>query len=232
LIKLPELEVHQLKVEKVKKGELPLKFMADIAINEVREEIETTKNLFIECVGSATEASAAIEIEIDSSLLKGTLNGIYQDKIVMVCFSKTEDKYLIEAHLKYLIATAAGLNLEFVYISKAKEDCFTANPLTPTDALNRLQKLVQVYKRGSKTIVPVFPHLGIKPKEVDELTADAFNVKIEDLFNRFTGPCTDEYLVSEYRFGFFEREDVVEEFKANAALVIKPLAEIFPDYYN
>ncbi len=52
------------------------------------------------------------------------------------------------------------------------------------------------------------------------------------MFNRFTSPCTDEYLLNEYRFGFFEQEHVVEEFKANAALVIKPLAEIFPGYYN
>ncbi len=166
-----------IKNEKVKKGELPLKNMANIAIANVSEDIEATKALFIDCVGDAIERSIPIEMVIDNSTLKGTLTGVYNDKLVMVCFSKTEDKYLIEAYLKHLIASAAGEQLQFIYLSKEKGNCYSANPLSKEEATNRLQQLVQIYKQGSKAIVPVFPHLGIKPAEVDELTADMFNDK-------------------------------------------------------
>ena len=48
----------------------------------------------------------------------------------------------------------------------------------------------------------------------------------------FNYPCTDTYMNKEYENGFFDTEQLVENYRLAAEKLLVPLAALFPDYYN
>lgn len=232
LVSKDMLEVNELTDRLVKTGGLPLKNMAGVAINNVENEIRQVRKLFKEYVGKDEHEKIAVEIRIDNSLLKATLNNVYGDKLVLVSYSKNENKYLLEAYIRYLAATAGGKNYKLYFFSANKEAVYEGLPVSQTEAMMRLKELVQLYKKGHDKIIAFFPDFNIKPADVDGLDEIFLNKVFHVFFHSSRNPCDDQYLLNEYHSGYFKSAGIVERYKENAEKLIKPLAAIFPGYFE
>lgn len=58
------------------------------------------------------------------------------------------------------------------------------------------------------------------------------NTALKHLIDNYNYKSSDQYLLNEYHNGFFKRENIVENYKANAEKLIKPLGNMFPGYFE
>lgn len=226
---LTEEDRDALQNKLVMTGELPLKNMATVAVKQVEEIVTPVRKLYAACTGNVEAATASVSISIGNSALKGTIPGVFNKKLVQVSWSKNETKYLIEAYIRYLSGIAAGELTAACFISGAKKEApYIAVPITKTEAIQRLTVLVSIYKAGLAVLTPFYPDFDIKPKQVADMDYEKF-IKLVDKKLEMSD---DPYIIPEYRKGFYDREEVLEQYKAIAAHVLVPLDEIFPGYYD
>ncbi|RBL93310.1 exodeoxyribonuclease V subunit gamma [Chitinophaga flava] len=233
LLPVGEGDTRTLQKTLVKKGQLPLSNMAFVAIQQVEEGVHPVRTLYEACTQGATEQRASFETTIDGTLLKGHINSIYHDQLLQISWSKSETKYLVEAYVRYLAGIASGAVKGMQFISGGrKEAVFTAARLSKELAYSRLRELLAIYKSGFNQIFAFYPDFGSKPADLKELDVDKFAKLVENKLNNYQYPCNDNYIMQEYEKGFFEEEHVLAAYKRACELLIVPLAEIFPDYYD
>ncbi len=160
------------------------------------------------------------------------MSNVFGTKLVFVSYSKQENKYLLDAYIRYLVSVASGFDLEMYFISAENVTTYRAASLSPQDATTRLAELLQLYKKGHEAIIPYFDRIIIEPADIEELDEVMFDKAVEKYIHSFTIPCDDEYLLNEYRTGFFHEAGIVERYKAAATLLLTPLVEVFPEYYK
>ena len=124
LIQLDPSQINSLKNKLVKTGELPLKNMADVEMEDIETAINPLREVFNNCKGEDEQRSLNIEVNVDESVLKGTIENVFGDKIVYTSLSKNESKYLIEAAILYLASVAAGNNQTVHFISSNETSRF------------------------------------------------------------------------------------------------------------
>ncbi|TDH24172.1 exodeoxyribonuclease V subunit gamma [Segetibacter sp. 3557_3] len=232
MLKMPDNELGELKTRLVKTGGLPLKNMADVALHQVEESVIDIKKLFRDVVEDHVEEKIELALTIDHSLMKGTIRNMFGSKLVVVSYAKDEAKQLLDTYIRYLTATANGFDLEVYFLSSNRNATFKGIKIAKTEAVNRLQELVRLYKQGHDSILAYFPAFKIQPAEVDELDEAFIRKVISEHFHNFKFPCTDRYLLNEYENGYFKSANIVEAFKKTGEKLIKPLAELFPEYYK
>ncbi len=230
LLLMDDAQINAAQNKWVKTGQLPLKNMATVNLQAIKKEVADVKKLFFECVGNTIEQSQTIEITLNPSTIKGNITDIYNDRLVVICWSKNERKYLLDAYIKYLAAMAAGLNLSLHFISASKNAVFEAEKIPQQEAITRLTQLVELYKKGHQEILVFYADFGIDPNKVDGLDRDAF-VKLVDKNANNTEYPLDDYVLNEYNAGFFEEIDILKRYKVNAECLLKPLAGFFAGYY-
>ena len=232
LLVLNEEDSFALKDRLVKTGRLPLKHTADVAIENVNADVAGARELFRDCVGGAGATSTAVEIEIGEATIRGNLKNIYGDKMVAVSFSSNESKYLLEAYIRYLAARATGMETTLYYISAKRNEIYAATPITTSAAISALKGLIQLYKEGHERILAFYPSFKINPDALDGMEAAAFQKAINDELNNYMFPGTDHYILKEYGNGFYEEEGVMERYKSQCELLLKPLSLLFPEFYK
>jgi exodeoxyribonuclease V gamma subunit len=218
-----------LREKMVKTGQLPLKNMGEVILENVAEEIADVKKLFEKCIGDAKPKIKTIEVPVGATTLKGDLK-LYDQKLVEVCFSKDEQKYLIAAYIKYLSAVAAGLNVDLYFLSKENPVCHHALQIEKKEAESRLAALINLYQKGHETILPFSPEFDIKPGDVRNLTEETFNKKLKKKLESDYFPCTEPYVMSEFNNGFFDHPDTFENYRLVAQKILDPLTELFPNF--
>ncbi len=237
-----EQQVH-LKERMLKTGGLPLKNMANVVFNNTETDVAKTRELYNECIGGAAEESLEIDLNIEEASIQflGKIGGIYGDKMVVVSWSKSETKYLLEAYLKYLLIQASGLNLQLYYISSNKEKVFKAKEINQATAKIRLVELCDLYIHGHNEIIAFYPDFKISPKDLETLNFFKFKKAVDEKLNNSQFPCNDPYILQKYNDGFFDNKLAYEEqdenevlinFKTNFEKIISPLEELFPEYYS
>ncbi|NLR64745.1 exodeoxyribonuclease V subunit gamma [Chitinophaga varians] len=233
LLPVTEADKRILQKRLVKKGQLPLNNMAFVAIQQVEERVHPVRTLYENATQGATEQKASFETTIDGTLLKGTINNIYNDQLIQISWSKNETKYMVEAYVRYLAGIASGTVQGMQYISGAKKEAiFQATRISKEMAYNRLGELMKIYKSGFEKIVPFYPDFGTQPKDLPDLDSKAFDELVEKKLNNYQFPCNDNYILQEYEKGFFSDETVLADYKRLCDQLIVPLAEIFPEYYE
>ena len=230
---LPDPDPANLRDQLVKTGELPLKNMAGVALNHVNEMIEPVRGLYTTYTGGATGDTLSVEISIGESVLSGTLQPVFNGKLLQVSWSKNETKYLIEAYIRYLAGAAAGLLSGLSFLSGSRYlDIFEASPLPAREAGRRLASLIEIYKEGFEKMAVFYPDFKIDPEKVESLTMEDFSKLVDQSLNNFLFPCDDPYIIPGYAKGIFGEEQALEEYKAICRKIIVPLKEIFPGYYE
>ncbi|PWG78501.1 exodeoxyribonuclease V subunit gamma [Pararcticibacter amylolyticus] len=224
--------VSGLKEKLVKTGGLPLKNMAGIALESAELEVSPVRKLMREFTDGVKESVPEIEVLLDSITVRGTLPGVYGDKLVYVSWSKSEGKYLQDAYLRYLLARAGGVADEVYFISAHKNIACRGTHLTKEEAIRRLNELVLLYIQGHEEILAWYPDFEIQPQKIVQLTDDDLMNVAEKKLNSYSIPCNDPYILKEYGKGFFQREGISERYKNAAAYLLAPLTEIFPEYFK
>lgn len=215
----------------VKQGRLPLKNAGYFYLKKLEEEVRSAKNLFSELTQGLKPGRTTIEIPMDEkSILKGTIEEIFEDRLVSVCFSGNETKYRLEAWIKHLAGTAAGKVSESYLISGKKDKkLFKAPHLTKEEALDKLKKLVDFYKEGFSRMPCCYTGFNIKAAE-EEVPKKNFHDSVKAVFNNYDFPCEDEHLHDLNRLGYFEKEETLADFNQYFKIILKPLETVFQEY--
>jgi exodeoxyribonuclease V gamma subunit len=230
LLPVPAAEQGTLQTVMVKKGRLPLRNMAAVAIHRMEDLVVPVRNLYEACTQGTTEKRLPIEIVIDNSVLKGNIR-TFDHTLLHVSWSKRESKYLVEAYLRYLAGRAAGVITHLCYISGTKkEDAFEAVALTQEEATRRLTQIIKVYKTGFTHVISFYPDLEMSAKDVLTIDLKKFKNKITGLIDRHEAP--DPYLVQVYEQGFFDKEEALTSFLDIYDLLIAPLTTLLPAYFE
>lgn len=225
LLLMDDVQINTAQNKWVKTGQLPLKNMARVNLQAINKEVVEVKKLFFECVGNAIEQSQAIEISLNQSTIKGNIMGIYNDKLVVICWSKNERKYLLEAYIKYLAATAAGLNLNLHFISADSKAVFEGEKLSQQEAKIRLGQLIDLYKKGHEEILVFYADLKINLKKIGD--SDTF---LSLLKKQSESEYVDKYFLKVYEDHFFEGNFIFDEYLKNIELLLLPLVKFYPTH--
>lgn len=223
LLKNNEEEKKDFKIRKLKTGELPLKNMANVVLDAIENEILPVKELFLELTNNEEEQEMPIELTFGEHTLKGSVGNVYGKNLISVSFSKRENKYLLEGYINYLAARAAGYKIELYFISQKENKQYAGKRITKENAYTTLKNLLDLYIKGHENILAFNPDFGIDPNKLKELDDAKFSKTIGK-FNK------DSYLSKEYENGFFQKENVMEDYRDLAETLLVPLADIFPDY--
>ena len=234
VLKIDAEEINRFKNEQLKKGNLPLKNMAPVVLEQINVDMAGVKTKFTLLTGEEKETIIPIQLELDGVVLKGTIENIYGDTQVAVSFSKKENKYLLEAWIYHLALCAAGFEKTLQFISQSKNDIFQAVEIPQQEATDTLKDLIELYKAGHKEIMPFDMGFNIIPEDLESPDPEKFKEKFEsavkNMFDTFNYPCNDPYLVKEYERGTFSQPGVIEKFKKVAEKLVIPLARLFPSY--
>ncbi|MEO6731087.1 MAG: exodeoxyribonuclease V subunit gamma [Ferruginibacter sp.] len=227
LLSLDGDAIEGYRLKELKTGNLPLKNMSTIEITDIAETVAPVKKLFDECVGDEIEQAILIEIPLEDTVITGKIKGIYSDKILVVSFSKNQNKYLLEAYLKYLLLTAQGLAVELNYLSAEENSVavIAKNTYTQAEALQRLTELVKYFKEGHTGIFLLYPEWKENPLKMAEYDFEKFNKAICNYLDR----SPNEYLQKEYENGIFSSPDAVGQFIKNTVNIFLPVAQLFPE---
>ncbi len=225
-------EEPALKSRLIKTGVLPLKSMADVTVQSIEAEVAPVRKIFRECTDGLTEETVSVELETAEGLFKGRLNSIYGNKLICISWSKNEYRYLLEAYIRYLVARAAGVSTGLYFISAKKEQVFEATAMGTDEAYGKLTRLMQLYKQGHDNILAFYPDLGIDPVNLGKLNEEGFKKKVKDKVENYNIPCNDLYLIREYYKGFFNQDNIFDEYRENAELLLMPLIDFLPNYYS
>jgi exodeoxyribonuclease V gamma subunit len=198
----------------------------------VEEMVEPVRALYMACTNGRPLETESFELRIGGGLLRGTLRNVLDGRLVQVCWSKNETKYLLEAYIRYLAGTAAGTVSGLSFVSGNRQRTYTASVLSRPEAVLRLTELIGIYKAGFERIMPFYPDFGVKPGDLEGLDPDRFSKLVEGKLGNPNYPCDDLYIMTEYDNGYFESGEVPPLFLSIAGRLLSPLAELFPDYYE
>jgi len=229
LLELDEAEIAPYRLKALKTGSLPLKHISDIVVANTREEIAPVRKIFTDCVNGAIENEIRIEINLGGSVIAGAFDRVYNDKLLVVCFSKNQYKYLLDAYLKYVLVTAHGWELELNYLSAENNAIFTIpkNTYTKARALEVLAQLVTYFKKGHAAIFLLYPEWSESPLKIVGYDFEKFNKTMSAYLER--NP--NEYLTKEFENGIFSTMAAVDEFIENTTAIFSPVADLFPGLF-
>lgn len=227
------LPTKSLRNQWVKKGLLPLKNVADLSLKNIEETVKPIKDLFQNCVNGFEEEVINIKVQIPDVKLdiEGAINQIYNNQLVVVSWSKNDNKYLLEGYLKFLLANAAGSEIKLTFISSAKEKSFTSKSINKEDALAKLSTLAKIYLRGQEKTLCFYPDLNIKIQAIPYCTFEEFQKKINEKFNNYNYPSTDIYGLIKNREGFFNQDSFIQ-YQYIGERVLSEIEQILPSYFN
>ncbi|MDB5201308.1 MAG: exodeoxyribonuclease gamma subunit [Ferruginibacter sp.] len=232
LLHIDENESRRFKDKLVKTGALPLKNMAELAMLDLTAEVAETQRMFRALVMDAVEEHLSIDLAVGEYQLRGSIGHVYDHKLVIVSWSKRENKYLLDAYLTYLVLRASGYAIELHFISNNKQQVFQAPEITVETAMASLMEIVDLYVEGHRKIIAFDPDLKIEPAEVSGIDETIFNKAIKEKFTSYGFPCNDTYMNKEYEHGFFETDHVLADYEFAAEKLLAPLASFFPGYFK
>ena len=234
VLKIGEEDMHAFRNEQLKKGNLPLKNMAPVVLKSIREEMAEVKETFKDLTRGKEETVFAVHLEIDGVMLKGSVENIYDNKLVAVSFSKKENKYLLEAWINYLVLRAAGAEITLEFISQSKNEVYQGVNITREEALATLKKFIALYRQGQQEMLIFDMAFNILPENLENIDQDTFKKIFEkalkDMFDNYHSPCNDAYLLREFENGTFSQPGAEEKYKQVAEKLLAPLAHLFPTY--
>lgn len=221
LLTTDKSEIYKLKDKYVKLGQLPLKNKAIVDIENLYEEVEPVKIAIASLTDGLTEQKVELEIQVGDSLIAGTLDGIYGDRLIRYSLSSRDVKYKFEAYFHYLLLTAVGYSLDLFFISQ-EGDVFIYDKISKTDAVSKVKELVAFYINGLTEIQTFDFAFEIDADKIN--TIELYRNKISSFFNNDFKKYSEPYLEKEYENGTFETEESYHKFLNGANIILTPLS--------
>lgn len=210
-----------------KRGNLPLGNVAEIVVGEMQKLVEPLQELWKQAVNEQQEDLVPVLLHLDGLKLEGQIANVHGGKLIAICWSKSEWKYLIGAYLNYLAAAAVGKADGLIYISGHSKRVFSAASLSQQEAIDRLTDLVGLYKEGLQAILPYDLSFIPKVKEVDQLTPEMFSALVKSILGLKARNYAEECILKEFADGFFDDPKLLPRFKKCWTLLITPIQQLF-----
>ena len=225
---IPEEALPDYRDKGVRTGQLPLSRMSEIVLEQTHSDVLPAKLLVEQCIAGNEESVISINLEIDGTVISGTLNRIYGGKLLITSFSKKDTKYHLECWLRHLIAASAGTPVATHYISgrNAKQAIIPIDYITQEQAVNQLQQLLHLFRQGHRSPLLFTPDLDIKADKLAAMDAAGFAAQLDKSIGGEYG-LQDAYLCKEYENGYLDEPDTVEKWRENVALILGPVINIF-----
>ena len=229
LLYLKEDELNAYIHQGIKKGDFPLKNMSHTLLNSIDKELTRVKKLVQESKGDHEEKTLAIELKIGKTVITGKLNQVYGDRLVQVSFSKKNNKNVLEVYIKHLIALASGYNIESHLIIGAENAIYkiSKDAMDELSAKNKLAELLGCYQNGCEKPFVFYPGFENDPEKLAKFDYSKYQGMLNKIFKNEEFPCQDQYIVNEYNTGFFDDENIFNEFLTNSELVFSETYKLF-----
>ena len=207
------------------KGLLPLKNSGKIAYDDISNSVKTVYEKFKEITQGCEEKIVSIDLKIDDVTISGTIENVYDGTLINTIFSKKlKTKHLLESYLKYLIGCASG-EIQNLTIINCEGVLLKLKPLTKDESVEKLSKILEIFKEGQRTIIPFSPDWveagGKLPvdrekflKTINKVTSEQFNTP-------------DIYIKKENENGFFNDEIIFLKYSEYANILVSPLKDLF-----
>ncbi|MBO2546021.1 exodeoxyribonuclease V subunit gamma [Salegentibacter sp. BDJ18] len=214
----------------INNGMIPLKTPGEIVVDDSQRKVRLlTEKL---CEISSDEIS---EIEFDLPFyFEESGNHILKCKIPMLggqglylSVSKLKSKYKLAAYLKYLTLVAAdkASQLNYFLLEEGEKEAKIisySGLMTKEQARQILRDWLSLYLKNFERIQAFSPEFDFAINDLGEELND-LQIKINNKFERPYGFFPSDYLKAEYRDGFFENEDNLDDFKSNYKLIMQPV---------
>ncbi len=218
LLHTDQLDMQTYKDYLVKTGNLPLKNKGLVEIERNMGEISFTKDAFQELTAGNQKSIETIELILNDMIISGSIDHIYDDRLIHYSFSKSENKHKFSALLSYLLLTASGRNVKLIYIANNAEKIWQCKQIQQGQAIDVLQSIVEQYKQGHENMIPF--DFGIKvPSKIENLDTKTFNKNVKAYFENPQVEIEDPYLLHAYKNGHFNDKIAFEPFFDLATLV-------------
>jgi len=229
LLFLEQQELENYIQRGIKKGELPLKNMSQTLLTNMYAALESTKQLVQESIESHDERIIPIELEIEGIRITGEINKVFGDRVILISFSKHNNKYRLEAYIKYLLAVASNVEVDSYLISDIDKCIYRIDKsaLSMEEAKVKLSELVSGYLQGQKRPFMFHPRFENDPDKLAKYDLKKYERMLNGIFQNEHIPCGDQYLLNEYDMGFFEQEGMFEEYLKNSEMVISAAFRLF-----
>lgn len=225
--------LEELQQKSLRTGRLPLANMASHVFSEIKELVAPVRALYDVCLEGCLPQAKPLEITLrDGWVLKGTLENVLNEKAVVVCWSRSELKYLMAAYINYLAGVAAGCIKKVEMISSAEETVYESVLMRPEAAKDALEKLVAIYQKGREELVPFCVGLAEKFLKKKPEARDEENLRevLEKWVTDYKYPCDDAYILREYENGLFESESAFVQYMALHEAIVEPALATFPGH--
>lgn len=231
LIKLERHELETYRSRLLKSGILPLKNVSIINIETIYNDIQNAKVLYDDLRDGATNRFENIQLVCGTDyLISGKLDGLHDEDLIEICFSKSEYKYVLTAFIKHLIGTCSGITKKSFLVSKIKGKVFKFKPLLVDDSMAMLQFLIECYGAGQNDIFPYYIDFNVKPKDLINFDEMQLIGMIDQNISHFSHPLKDPYFLKEFYDGYFEAGNHASDFLENYKAIHQMLSESIINY--
>ncbi|MDX1718696.1 MAG: exodeoxyribonuclease V subunit gamma [Salegentibacter mishustinae] len=214
----------------INNGMIPLKTPGEIVVDDSHRKVQLLTEKLREI--SSDDIS---EIEFDLPFyFEESGNHILKCKIPMLggqglylSVSKLKSKYKLAAYLKYLTLVAADKanQLNYVLLEEGEKEAKMISYLglvTKEQARQILRDWLSLYLKNFERIQAFSPEFDFAINDLGE-KLNELQTKINNKFERPYGFFPSDYLKAEYRDGFFENKDNLNDFKSNYELIMLPV---------
>ena len=222
LLDMDAIKIEAYQNHLVKIGKLPLKNRGAVEIDMTLEKIKYVQNACRDLTVGKENTSVDISLKIDNSLIIGKIDEIYENQLIKYSFSKHELKYQFDAYLSYLLLVASGHDIQVVYISNNNESTTYGGRVSQSEATERLEALISLYKNGHQMILPFDFRFDVKAKDASD-----FSEKIKKCFENSNYPISDAYHIREYNQGLFNTDTAFEQYMKVTKEVLEPLKTFY-----
>ena len=147
LLRLKDSEVDSYISKSIKEGQLPLKNLGKLVVEEIGASIAGLKLQFNALIQNKEVQNIAIDLTIDNVRLTGTIEGVYGYEFVAFAFSDNL-KYRVRAYLNTLLLCAADKIKSGVFLDK-NGGVSNLPVFSPADALLKLTELLSFFRKGN-----------------------------------------------------------------------------------
>lgn len=206
----------------VKKGLLPLKNSAIQTLNKLLDDLQPTKEKVRFYVDGFEEEQIQVHLNIDNIGVTGTIDQVYNDRLIRVLLSKSKNKHLLELYIQYLLAKASDRSLNALLIDNNSTNVyqFSQNAIGREMAIKKLGQLLQIYQEAHKRLFVFHPNFENEPTKVAKLDHKKF------IKNALNLTQFNPYIQREYIAGLFEHEHVYSQYVENSTYVFTDIYSI------
>jgi exodeoxyribonuclease V gamma subunit len=217
----------------VRYGLLPLKNVGQASIEQLYEDIHPVLEIVRKETDGLPACTLPFTLQLNDTLISGALPNMYNGKYLQVSWTSNIVRSMIETYLNILVGIASGQLFNAALVDAKKEKVLYAAALKGLDAAearHRLESIIAFYKEGQRKKVPFCPELYREVKNLELLNDEALSMLVQSKIENSFTPIDNPYLMKEYDLGLFRQQGIATSFLQALALVINPLAIIFPQF--